>query len=233
MIWSAGGLASICSITYPAISSFVSTHAEPNKQGLVQGMITGMRGLCTGLGPAVFGFIFYLFHVNLNDEATKTPNITPHFINGSEIITETPLPVHSIGLIPGPPFVFGALMVLGALVVAMFIPEGPTRSTHSLQDVAGPSYHSGQDGARGSLASVSHKEHCYKEPHSRRESYQSHTRTASLSSQRLKSDSVCSEEIITCATSTTHRRQSSYGGGNSETAGAVVRFPLMADTEPL
>lgn len=41
MIWSAGGLASICSITYPAISSFVSTHAEPNKQGLVQGMITG------------------------------------------------------------------------------------------------------------------------------------------------------------------------------------------------
>lgn len=58
-----------------------------------------MRGLCTGLGPAVFGFIFYLFHVNLNDEATKTPNLTPHLIiNGSEIITETPLPVHSTGV---------------------------------------------------------------------------------------------------------------------------------------
>lgn len=36
--------------------------------GVVQGIITGMRGLCSGLGPAVFGFIFYLFHVDLNQE---------------------------------------------------------------------------------------------------------------------------------------------------------------------
>ncbi|XP_022706201.1 hippocampus abundant transcript 1 protein-like isoform X2 [Varroa jacobsoni] len=232
MIWSAGGLASICSITYPAISSFVSTHAEPNKQGLVQGMITGMRSLCLGLGPAVFGFIFYLFHVNLNKESNKGSNLTPHFINGSEIITETPVPVRSIGLIPGPPFVFGALMALGALVVSVFIPETPPRSAHSLQDVAGPSHHNGHDGAHGSLTSASHKEYHYKESHSRRESHQSHARTASLNSQRFKSDSVCSEEIITCVTSTTHRRQSSYGGGNNE-LGAVVRFPLMADTDPL
>ena len=32
-------------------------------------MITGMRGLCNGLGPALYGFIFYLFHVDLEDEA--------------------------------------------------------------------------------------------------------------------------------------------------------------------
>lgn len=38
--------------------------------GLVQGMVTGMRGLCNGLGPAMFGVIFYLFHVNLNEGAT-------------------------------------------------------------------------------------------------------------------------------------------------------------------
>ena len=36
--------------------------------GLAQGMITGMRGLCNGLGPAVFGIIFYLFHVDLNQQ---------------------------------------------------------------------------------------------------------------------------------------------------------------------
>lgn len=36
--------------------------------GVVQGIITGMRGLCSGLGPAVFGFIFYLFHVDLNPD---------------------------------------------------------------------------------------------------------------------------------------------------------------------
>jgi hypothetical protein len=39
--------------------------------GLSQGMITGMRGLCNGLGPAVFGVIFYLFHVDLNEDEAK------------------------------------------------------------------------------------------------------------------------------------------------------------------
>lgn len=35
--------------------------------GVVQGMITGIRGLCNGLGPALYGFIFYIFHVELNE----------------------------------------------------------------------------------------------------------------------------------------------------------------------
>lgn len=35
--------------------------------GVVQGMITGIRGLCNGLGPALYGFVFYLFHVELTD----------------------------------------------------------------------------------------------------------------------------------------------------------------------
>lgn len=35
-------------------------------------MVTGMRGLCNGLGPAMFGLIFYMFHVDLNEgEATS------------------------------------------------------------------------------------------------------------------------------------------------------------------
>lgn len=41
--------------------------------GVVQGIITGIRGLCNGLGPALYGFIFYLFHVELNDLA-PVPN---------------------------------------------------------------------------------------------------------------------------------------------------------------
>ena len=36
MMWAAGILASISSISYPAISAFVSTHADADKQGLVQ-----------------------------------------------------------------------------------------------------------------------------------------------------------------------------------------------------
>lgn len=68
MMWAAGVLASISSITYPAISAFVSMHSDADKQGLVQGMVTGMRGLCNGLGPAMFGVIFYIFHVDLNED---------------------------------------------------------------------------------------------------------------------------------------------------------------------
>ena len=82
MMWSAGVLASVSSITYPAISALVSMHADSDKQGLVQGMVTGIRGLCNGLGPAMYGVIFYLFHVNLNEKdatdggnATNTTNI--------------------------------------------------------------------------------------------------------------------------------------------------------------
>lgn len=39
----------------------------PHSLGVVQGIITGIRGLCNGLGPALYGFIFFLFHVELNE----------------------------------------------------------------------------------------------------------------------------------------------------------------------
>lgn len=77
-MWAAGVLASVSSITYPAISAFVSMHSDADKQGLVQGMVTGMRGLCNGLGPAMFGVIFYLFHVDLNDDTPNLP-LKPSF----------------------------------------------------------------------------------------------------------------------------------------------------------
>lgn len=34
-------------------------------------MITGIRGLCNGLGPALYGFIFYIFHVELDENPIK------------------------------------------------------------------------------------------------------------------------------------------------------------------
>lgn len=49
-MWTASVLTAFSSITYPAISSYVSMYADPDKQGLLQGLITGMRGLCNGLG---------------------------------------------------------------------------------------------------------------------------------------------------------------------------------------
>lgn len=44
--------------------------------GVVQGMITGIRGLCNGIGPALFGLIFFVFHVDLEDEEDTNINIS-------------------------------------------------------------------------------------------------------------------------------------------------------------
>uniref|UniRef100_A0A1I8PCC5 Major facilitator superfamily (MFS) profile domain-containing protein n=1 Tax=Stomoxys calcitrans TaxID=35570 RepID=A0A1I8PCC5_STOCA len=109
MMWAAGILAALGSITYPAISAFVSIHSTADSQGAVQGMVTGMRGLCNGLGPAMFGVVFYLFNVDLNNEqsvANSDVEADDKWFN-----------------FPGPPFVFGGFMVVLAILVALFIPE--------------------------------------------------------------------------------------------------------------
>lgn len=130
---------------------------DADKQGLVQGMITGMRGLCNGLGPAMFGLIFSLFHVDLNEQNDDDDNMTqkamPDLFSTSSGTHKAPPPlnVHSNSsyqaslsdhadsnyqnidfasittLVPGPPFVFGAFLVMLALMVAAFIPDPDDR----------------------------------------------------------------------------------------------------------
>ncbi|XP_066537717.1 MFSD14 family MFS transporter [Hoplias malabaricus] len=116
MMWAAGAVAAMSSITFPAISAIVSRNADPDQQGVVQGMITGIRGLCNGLGPALYGFVFYLFHVELNEmDPADGPGkgAKPNMAN----------PTDESAIIPGPPFLFGACSVLLSLLVALFIPE--------------------------------------------------------------------------------------------------------------
>ncbi|NP_001087834.1 major facilitator superfamily domain containing 14B S homeolog [Xenopus laevis] len=116
MMWAAGAVAAMSSITFPAISAVVSRNADPDQQGVVQGMVTGIRGLCNGLGPALYGFVFYLFHVELNEIADEEPgskSLKPNMANPSD----------ERSIIPGPPFLFGACSVLLSLLVALFIPE--------------------------------------------------------------------------------------------------------------
>lgn len=63
---------------------FLQCNAVFTLTGVAQGVVTGIRGLCNGLGPALFGFIFYLFDVDLNDESAAPvrtnimPNPKPH-----------------------------------------------------------------------------------------------------------------------------------------------------------
>lgn len=49
-------------------------------------MVTGMRGLCNGLGPAMFGIVFYMFHVDLTDEGSNSTHSTPLFEPYSQVI---------------------------------------------------------------------------------------------------------------------------------------------------
>nr|XP_008255027.1 hippocampus abundant transcript-like protein 1 isoform X2 [Oryctolagus cuniculus] len=108
MMWAAGTVAAMSSITFPAISALVSRNAEPDQQGVAQGIITGIRGLCNGLGPALYGFIFYMFHVELTE-------LGPELNSDSAALQGA--------VIPGPPFLFGACIVLMSFLVALFIPE--------------------------------------------------------------------------------------------------------------
>ena len=128
MMWLSGVLAAFASITYPAISSYVSTYADADKQGLVQGMVTGIRGLCNGLGPLVFGLIFNLFHVDLNHDVVSHPvaNVISTSLNRTAALTTAQHVFKTTSLvpfIPGPPFVFGALLVFLAMLVTAFIPS--------------------------------------------------------------------------------------------------------------
>lgn len=58
--------------------------------GVVQGMVTGIRGLCNGLGPALYGFVFYLFHVELNEITEEEPSdkvLKPNMANPSDEVS--------------------------------------------------------------------------------------------------------------------------------------------------
>lgn len=47
-----------------------------DQQGISQGMVTGIRGLCNGIGPALYGFVFWMFQVNLNESSSPNSNDT-------------------------------------------------------------------------------------------------------------------------------------------------------------
>lgn len=127
MMYGAGSLAAVAAITYPAISSHVSNYASQDKQGLAQGVITGVRGLCNGLGPALYGLIFWMFHVNLNSAELPDGRLLElHHRHGAPLVLNATTPATtriSSTFIPGPAFVFGSALVLISLVVASFIPE--------------------------------------------------------------------------------------------------------------
>jgi hypothetical protein len=68
----------------------LNTH-NPTVAGVAQGVVTGIRGLCNGLGPALFGFIFFLFHVDLNEPPSEDSEGTAVIGNQSAPPTQSVL----------------------------------------------------------------------------------------------------------------------------------------------
>lgn len=95
----------------------------------MQGIITGIRSLCSGVGPFVFGLIFNWFNVDLLSQPHAS--LPAQVVNSSSGVTQQLLPsptasifdTPSSQLIPGPPFLIGALFVMIAIIVIAFIPE--------------------------------------------------------------------------------------------------------------
>ncbi|XP_076812768.1 hippocampus abundant transcript 1 protein-like isoform X2 [Clavelina lepadiformis] len=133
IMWAAGILAALSSINYPAMSSFVSNISSKDQQGVVQGIVTGIRGLCNGLGPALFGLIFQIFHVELNsipmspngDDVPMKNNMS---LSPKYTLDEKQNHYHDqacrlLTILPGPPYLFGTFTVILAMLIAWFLPK--------------------------------------------------------------------------------------------------------------
>ncbi|MCP9261484.1 Hippocampus abundant transcript 1b [Dirofilaria immitis] len=148
MMWAAGLLVAMSQLIYPSISAFVSIHTDRDKQGTVQGVITGVRGLCQGLGPALFGFIFYLFNMDLNMDNDGIAHVgIPPFPAPRIRIQPIILPRQNTTSVekltfnwvsvaknlkkvnPRTTIFFGSLMVLLALFVNSLLPKVPSVNT--------------------------------------------------------------------------------------------------------
>lgn len=117
LIWFSGFLAAMSSIGYPAISAYISNQSHADQQGISQGMVTGIRGLCNGIGPALYGFVFWIFRIKFNEE-DSTPDKNTHLTKSP--VKETYASTH---FLPGPPFLFGAVLALLAMLVTCLITE--------------------------------------------------------------------------------------------------------------
>ncbi|KJE95202.1 hippocampus abundant transcript 1 protein [Capsaspora owczarzaki ATCC 30864] len=105
MMYGAGALAALSTLCYPAISALVSKHAPPDQQGAVQGMITGVRMLCNGLGPLLFGLLFDIAGLQISEYRGHSHDDDEE--DDDDII------LHA-----GLPFLVGAVLVLVALALS-------------------------------------------------------------------------------------------------------------------
>lgn len=72
MMWGAGILASMSSITYPAISAFVSIHSNADRQGVVQGNCKRCTSMHTFFTSHTFKHCQEIFQKPIRLESART-----------------------------------------------------------------------------------------------------------------------------------------------------------------
>lgn len=104
IIWIAGFMASLSSMVYPVFSSLLSNNSKSHGQGFVQGVATGIRGLCNGFGPAIFGLLFFIFNVDINSPLDID-------IDKNSTINDQNVPFKGVPFLIGSSFIFVALFL--------------------------------------------------------------------------------------------------------------------------
>ncbi|CEF71098.1 Tetracycline resistance protein, TetA/multidrug resistance protein MdtG family and Major facilitator superfamily and Major facilitator superfamily domain, general substrate transporter and Major facilitator superfamily domain-containing protein [Strongyloides ratti] len=126
LIYFFGLFLSLSQMVYPSIASAVSLSYSNEEQGSAQALINGLRGLCSGIGPVLFGFIFQLFNfdvhsdidssITINGAKFPPPNIRVnplaiHVLSPNKNITDDEKSSQFLRVMPGPPFALGSILV--------------------------------------------------------------------------------------------------------------------------
>ncbi|XP_044317473.1 hippocampus abundant transcript 1 protein [Drosophila rhopaloa] len=104
MFWLGSVMAAMATIIQAANNSLASIYASPENQGAVIGIIAGIECLSEGLGPAMFGLMFYLFQDNSKIDQS----------------VNQPIPL---------PFVVGAVGVFVAIILTSFLKKQTIEKT--------------------------------------------------------------------------------------------------------
>uniref|UniRef100_A0A0N4ZE98 MFS domain-containing protein n=1 Tax=Parastrongyloides trichosuri TaxID=131310 RepID=A0A0N4ZE98_PARTI len=149
VIWGLGIFLAISQMVYPALSAAISLSHTNEEQGSSQAVINGIRALCSGIGPAIFGIIFNFFgfdvsadydnpHNNVDSIQFQQTNIEMEKIPEKLLIpnstnTEQISRSEFLKIIPGPPFLLGAISVFIAFffLLALKKPKIPGKRRHS------------------------------------------------------------------------------------------------------
>uniref|UniRef100_A0A0N5B5E3 MFS domain-containing protein n=1 Tax=Strongyloides papillosus TaxID=174720 RepID=A0A0N5B5E3_STREA len=134
-------------VVYPSIASAISLSYSNEEQGSAQALINGLRGLCSGLGPVLFGFIFQLFNfdvhsdldssININGAIFPPPNIKVnplaiHVLTPNKTSTSDEKESEFLRVMPGPPFAMGSVLVFIAFFFLLSVKKikGKNRKRH-------------------------------------------------------------------------------------------------------